>query len=182
VGVVVLDTHRLQLRRWCAADLAPMARINADPEVMRYIGDGLPLDEAETAAMISAYEQFWESTGYGRFAVVERETGALVGFAGMAVPVDVPDIMPSVEIGWRFARTCWGRGYATEAARAALGFAFDVSGLDRMVALHVIGNDASARVMTKLGMQPVLDTIEVQYHRPVRVYAVRRDAYRSMRR
>jgi RimJ/RimL family protein N-acetyltransferase len=172
--MTVLRTPRLLLRRWREADIDQLSAINADPEVMRFIGDGSVRDRERTAADIKAYELLWEREGFGRFAVELAETGELTGFAGMAVPHDVPDIMPAVEIGWRFARAHWGRGIATEAARAALGHAFDQGGLDRVVAIHIIGNIASERVMQKLGMRPVLDTIETVYRRPVRVHAIRR--------
>lgn len=167
-----LRTPRLVLRRWRAADVAPMAAMNADPVAMRFIADGVPVDAARTASDIAAYERMWERCGYGRFAVIRRDTGVFVGFAGFAIPDDVPEIMPAVEIGWRVGRAHWGQGLATEAARAALGFAFTAAGLDRVVAVHVIGNVASERVVTKLGMSPVLDTVETVFGRPVRVHAI----------
>jgi RimJ/RimL family protein N-acetyltransferase len=97
------------------------------PDVMRWIGDGSVLDRTRTAEEIANFERVWRDHGFGRFAVELRVTGVLTGFAGMAIPVDVPDVMPAVEIGWRFGREHWGRGIATEAARAALAFAFDES-------------------------------------------------------
>jgi RimJ/RimL family protein N-acetyltransferase len=139
---------------------------------MRWIGDGSVFDRAATAAEIARFEDVWRRHGYGRFAVELRSTGELAGFAGMAIPADVPEVMPCVEIGWRFGRAHWGRGLATEAAAAALAFAFEDGGLDRVVGIHVVGNDASARVMRKLGMRPVCTTTEIVYGRPVDVYAI----------
>jgi RimJ/RimL family protein N-acetyltransferase len=101
-------------------------------------------------------------------------TGELAGFTGMAIPADVPEIMPGVEIGWRLGRAHWGRGVATEAATAALRFAFTDGGLDRILGIHVVGNDASARVMRKLGMRFDRETTEIVYGRPVHVYAIDR--------
>ena len=167
-------TARLRLRRWRDDDVDALAAIDADPEVMRWIGDGSARDRAAAGAAIAASEQLWQTRGFGRFAVEIRETGELAGLTGMAVPDDVPDVMPAVEIGWRFARAHWGRGIATEAARAALRFAFTEGGLDRLVGVHVVGNDASARIMLKLGMRFHLATTEVVYHRPVHVYAIAR--------
>jgi RimJ/RimL family protein N-acetyltransferase len=173
-GVVELVTARLRLRRWRDGDVDALAAINADPEVMRWIGDGSVRDRAATGAEIAASERLWRARGFGRFAVEIRDTGELAGLTGMAVPDDVPDVMPAVEIGWRFARAHWGRGLATEAARAALQFAFTDAGLDRLVGVHVVGNDASARVMLKLGMRFHLATTEIVYGRPVHVYAIGR--------
>jgi RimJ/RimL family protein N-acetyltransferase len=182
--MVELVTPRLLLRRWRGADVAAMAVINADPEVMRWIGDGSVVDHAGTAAEIAAFEQVWRVRGFGRFAVEIRGTGVFVGFTGMAIPADVPEIMPRVEIGWRLGRAHWGRGLATEAADAALGFAFADCGLDSVVGVHVVGNDASARVMAKLGMRFDRETTEIVYGRPVHVYAISRrehDRRRALR-
>jgi len=167
-------TARLRLRRWRDGDVAALAAINADPEVMRWIGDGSVRDRAATGEEIAASERLWRARGIGRFAVEVRDTGELAGLTGMAVPDDVPDVMPAVEIGWRFARAHWGRGFATEAARAALRFAFTDGGLDRLVGVHVVGNDASARIMLKLGMRFRLATTETVYGRPVHVYEIGR--------
>jgi RimJ/RimL family protein N-acetyltransferase len=166
-----LLTPRLRLRRWRASDLDAMARINADPEVMRWIGDGSVFDPATTAAEIAAFEKIWDAHGFGRFAVEVRDTGELAGFTGMAIPTDVPEVMPAVEIGWRLGRAFWGRGFATEAATAALRFAATETDLDRVVGIHVVGNDASARVMRKVGMRFELETVETIYGQPVHVYA-----------
>lgn len=170
--MTALGTPRLLLRRWRRADVDQLAAINADPEVMRFIGDGSVADRARTAADVAAFERLWRQRGFGRFAVELRETGELVGFVGMAIPDDLPEIMPAVEIGWRLARVHWGRGVATEAARAALRYAFGEAGLDRLVSVHVLGNTGSERVMQKLGMRPILDTVEPVYRRPVRVYEI----------
>ena len=169
-----LLTDRLRLRRLREDDVDALAAINADPEVMRYIADGSVRDRAATRAEIAAIERLWQARGFGRFAVEIRDTGELAGLTGMAVPHDVPEVMPAVEIGWRFARAHWGRGLATEAAQAALRFAFTDAGLDRLVGVHVVGNDASARVMLKLGMRFQLATTEIVYGRPVHVYTIGR--------
>ena len=172
--MVELVTARLRLRRWREADVGAMAAINADPEVMRWIGDGSVFDHAATTAEIAAFEQVWQSYGFGRFAVEIRDTGDLAGFTGMAIPEDVPDVMPAVEIGWRLGRPYWGRGLATEAAQAALQFAFTGGGLDRVVGIHVVGNDSSARVMLKLGMHFERETSDIVYGRALHVYAINR--------
>ncbi|GAA0960798.1 GNAT family N-acetyltransferase [Virgisporangium aurantiacum] len=167
-----LMTPRLRLRRWRGSDLDPMTRINADPEVMRWIGDGSVFDRTGTAAEIAAFEKIWDAHSFGRFAVELRHTGELAGFTGMAIPTDVPEVMPAVEIGWRLGRAFWGRGLATEAATAALRFAATGTDLDRVVGIHVVGNEASARVMRKIGMRFERETVETVYGQPVHVYAI----------
>ena len=172
-----LTTSRLLLRRWREDDLPAMAAINADPEVMRWIGDGTPIDDGATAAATARAEQHWETHGFGLFAVEIRATGELAGFTGLNTPYSLPEVLPAVEIGWRLARQHWGRGIATEAARAALDFGFTDRGLDRIVSIHQLGNDASGRVMQKLGMH--LDReITDNRGRPVRIHTISRREYR----
>jgi RimJ/RimL family protein N-acetyltransferase len=165
-----LLTPRLRLRHWREDDLDAMAAINVDPEVMRWIGDGSAYDRPATAAELARFQRVWQQHGFGRYAVEDRESGDLAGFVGMAILDDVPEIMPAVEIGWRFGRAFWGRGFATEAAAAVLE---SVEGrLDRVVAVHLVGNDASARVMRKLGMRFDRETTENVYGRPVHIYVI----------
>jgi RimJ/RimL family protein N-acetyltransferase len=154
-----------------------MTTINADPEVMRFIGDGSVLDAEQTARKIELWENSWETHGFGLYAVVDRESGNLAGFTGLAVPTFLPEIMPAVEIGWRLGRPFWGRGIATEAARAALHFAMTDRALDRVVSVHQIGNRASERIMIKLGMHQDRDTVHPAAELPVRVYAITRATY-----
>lgn len=167
-----LRTPRLTLRRWRADDLEPMATINADPEVMRWIGDGSVRDRRQTAAGIAAWEQEWEEWGIGLFAVEVREQRQLAGFVGLTVPRYLPEILPAVEIGWRLGRPYWGRGLATEGARAALDFALRDRGLARVVSVHTIGNAASERIMRKLGMRRERDTTHPALGVPLRVHVL----------
>jgi RimJ/RimL family protein N-acetyltransferase len=174
--VVSLTTSRLLLRRWRDDDVSAMAAINADPEVMRWIGDGTVADHEATAAATARVERHWEEHGFGLFAVEIRATGELAGFTGLNIPRSLPEIMPAVEIGWRLGRSHWGRGLATEAARAALDFGFTDRGLDRIVAIHQVGNDASERIMRKLGMHPDREITDGRGKR-VRVHAITRVRY-----
>lgn len=169
-----LETARLVLRRWREEDIAPLAVINADPEVMRWIGTGTVRDIQQTRLGVEAFERAWDETGIGPFAVEIRATGALAGFTGLAVPRFLPEIMPAVEIAWRLGRPFWGQGIATEAARAALGFGLLDRALDRIVAIVQIGNGASERVMHKLGMRLERETTDPASGRPVRVYEITR--------
>ncbi|MEU6245958.1 GNAT family N-acetyltransferase [Glycomyces sp. NPDC047010] len=169
----VLETERLLLRPLAVGDAAALAPINADPEVMRYIGEGAPRMLEQTEALCAKAAAHWDEHGWGAFAVTERDGGALVGLAILAVPSFLPEILPATEVGWRIARDRWGRGYAPEAARAAVGFAFGELGLDRVVSCIHAENTASVRVAEKLGMALERETVVPVYDVPCRVYEKR---------
>jgi RimJ/RimL family protein N-acetyltransferase len=147
--VVTLDTERLILRGWRDADVAPWAALNADPAVREFLGP--PLTAAQSATSVRRFQEGLERNGYGFWAVEIRDTGEFIGFTGLD-PLD--DGMPfaGVEAGWRLARGAWGHGYATEAARAALTYGFDVAGLDEILAITAATNVRSQAVMRRLGM------------------------------
>lgn len=165
-----ITTSRLLLRRWRSDDVEPFAAMCSDPEAMRYIGSGDTRTREQAAAAILAFESFWEEKGYGLFAVELLGSNQLIGFTGLAEPAFLPEIMPAVEVGWRFARQSWGNGYATEAARAVLDFGSAELGIPEIVSIHQVGNDASARIMQKLGMRFDRETIDQTCGRLVRVY------------
>ena len=169
---MLVETTRLILRRWNSADLAPYSEICADPDVMEWIGDGSIRTEAECAQAIASFERFWQNHGFGLFAVEQRETGNLIGFTGLAIPTFLPEVLPAVEIGWRFGKSAWGKGYATEAAKASLTFGFEEAKIDRIVSIHQIGNEASGRIMQKLGMRFERQTVDLTCNRAVKVYEV----------
>ncbi|GAA1678368.1 GNAT family N-acetyltransferase [Glycomyces endophyticus] len=165
-----LETERLLLRPLAAADAAALAPINADPEIMRYIGTGDPRTPEQTEALCAKAAAHWDEHGWGAFAVCERATGELVGLGVLATPSFLPEILPATEVGWRVARSRWGRGYAPEAARAVIGFAFGELGLDRVVSCIHAENAASVRVAEKLGMVLERETVVPRLEVPCRVY------------
>ncbi|KOT59148.1 MULTISPECIES: GNAT family N-acetyltransferase [Streptomyces] len=144
-----LHTERLVLRRWRESDLEPWAAMNADPEVREHLGDLLTRDQSD--ASVRRFEAGFDRRGYGWWAVEVRATGEFIGFAGLD---DTDDDMPfkGVEIGWRLARSAWGQGYATEAARAALAFGFDTLELPEILAVTTATNTRSQAVMRRIGM------------------------------
>lgn len=169
----LIQTPRLVLRRWRDADVTPLTAINSDPEVMRWIGDGSVHDgEEQTRSTMAMWERGWESEGFGLFAVEVRATGELAGFTGLSVPHYLPEVLPAVEIGWRLGRSFWGQGLATEAARAALDFAFTDRGLERIVSIVQVGNHASERIMGKLGMRVERGSFDPHCGRAIRIHAV----------
>ncbi|MFD5521809.1 GNAT family N-acetyltransferase [Streptomyces sp. NPDC127066] len=167
-----IRTPRLLLRRWYDDDLAPMADINADPEVMRWIGDGSVRDLDATAEEIERWEDEWDEEGFGIFAVELLASGELAGFAGLSVPEYLPEVMPAVEISWRFGSPFWGQGYASEAAHATLEFALQDRGLDRVISVDRISNEASLNVVRKLGMKPERETTHPEFGFPLTVHAI----------
>ncbi|WAH42385.1 GNAT family N-acetyltransferase [Alicyclobacillus fastidiosus] len=172
--MTILETPRLLLRRWGERDIVPMSRINADPEVMRWIGGGATRTEDETKTFIERCEEMWETQGFGLFAVEMRDAGELAGFVGVSVPTFLPEVMPAVEIGWRLDRSFWGNGIATEAAKEALRFGFENCDLSKILSICQIGNGASERIMQKLGMYLNRETIDPSCGRRVRIYAIER--------
>jgi RimJ/RimL family protein N-acetyltransferase len=167
-----IQTPRLLLRRWTDNDLVPMAEINADPHVMRWIGDGSVRDLEQTAEDIQRWEDEWDEEGFGLFAVELLASGELAGFTGLSVPAFLPEVLPAVEIGWRLGRQFWGQGYASEAAHATLEFALQDRGLDRVISISTVGNSASENVMRKLGMVPEHETTHPLYGLPLRVHTI----------
>ena len=167
-----IRTPRLLLRRWYDDDLAPMADINADPEVMRWIDDGSVRDLDATAEEIERWEDEWDEEGFGIFAVELLASGELAGFAGLSVPEYLPEVMPAVEISWRFGSPFWGQGYASEAAHATLEFALQDRGLDRVISVDRISNEASLNVVRKLGMKPERETTHPVYGFPLTIHAI----------
>jgi len=151
-GVVPgLRTERLLLRRWRSDDLDALAAIDGDAEVMRYIGDGSVRDREQTATALANFEQRWAEQGFGLFAAEDRVSGALAGWVGLAVPTFLPEVLPAVEIGWRLARPFWGRGLATEGARAVLEYVFTELDRSHVISLIHPDNAASIAVATRLG-------------------------------
>lgn len=145
-----LRTPRLLLRRWRSEDLGPFAAMNADPEVMEHFPACLTRDESD--ALVAQIEEGFAARGFGLWAVVAD--GALIGFTGLSVPAFEAPFLPSVEVGWRLARAAWGRGYATEAATAALGAAFGPLQLPEVVSFTATTNPRSQAVMSRTGMTP----------------------------
>ncbi len=148
---VDVETPRLWLRRWRADDLDPFALLNADAEVMEHFPS--TVSREETAAMMGRIEKHFEDRGYGFWAVEVPGQARFIGFIGLAVPAFETSFTPCVEIGWRLARQWWGRGLATEGARAALAYGFERLNLAEIVSFTVPGNIRSRRVMEKLGMR-----------------------------
>jgi RimJ/RimL family protein N-acetyltransferase len=169
-----LQTDRLTLRLFRESDLDDYAAMCADPEVMRYLGEGKTFSRAEAWRSMAAVMGHWHFRGYGLWAVEERVSGELVGRVGCWFPEGWPDF----EVGWMLRRQSWGQGYATEAARVCLEYAFRRLQRDRVISLIQPGNAASIRVAERLGERQE-GTAEVM-GRDCLVYAIRRVEWEAM--
>ena len=146
----MLQTQRLILRNWQQSDLEPFAQINADAEVMKYFP--ATLSRSESDALVERIENHHRVHRFGLWAVEEHSTGAFIGFIGLNVPTFEAHFTPTVEIGWRLAKAFWGKGYATEGARSAIDYGFEVIGLTEIVSFTAQLNLRSIAVMERLGM------------------------------
>lgn len=150
-----VETERLLLQRWDRHAHTPgLAEVNADAEVMRYINDGVPFTRVESGIASDRAAEHWHTYGFGLWAVIERTTERMIGFAGLSHPLWLPGKERAVEVGWRLHRNVWGRGYATEAGRAGLAYGFDRLELAEIIALVHPHNLRSAAVAHRLGMRP----------------------------
>jgi RimJ/RimL family protein N-acetyltransferase len=146
----ILDTERLILRPFRATDIDAYADLCADPEVMEFLSaDGSLLTRAEAWRQMAMFLGHWELRGFGTWAVEERASGAFVGRIGL----HYPEGWPERELGWTIARRFWGKGYATEGARAAMAHAFGELGWSHLVSLIHQSNQRSARVAERLGQR-----------------------------
>jgi len=145
-----IRTERLFLRRWQQSDLAPFAAMNADPRVREFLPGCLTQEESNAA--VGRIEEHFAQHGFGLWAVEVPGVTPFAGFVGLNVPRFETHFTPCVEVGWRLAANCWGHGYATEAAKAALNFGFSDLGRSEILSYTVVSNARSRRVMQKIGM------------------------------
>ncbi len=164
----IIETERLYLREFTVDDSDALYRMRSEPEIMRYVHEEPLASPAKAREAILAYPDYREY-GYGRWACVLRRTTEAIGFAGLKY---LPE-RDEVDVGYRFFPEYWRRGYATEAARASIRYAFGVLALEEVCAFVLPENLASIRVLEKSGMHStgtcLVDGIEAQR------YAIGRD-------
>lgn len=149
--MIIHGTQRLIIRDWKDDDRALFHDINSDPEVMAFFSMRRSLDESN--AMMDRINDMIRSTGYGFYALENRDTGETIGFCGVA-PVTVDGVFApgTMEIGWRLARRHWGQGFVTEAGKALLSLCFDDRQLPEIVSFAVADNHRSTAVMKRIGL------------------------------
>jgi len=161
--VLSLETDRLVLRAPVPQDADAVAPMYADPEVMRYVGDGRTLTRSETERSVRRMIERWEADGFGLFTTVRKDDEAVIGRVGLLVwntdtwepttRAEAADVPSEVEVGYTLGRDYWGQGFATEAAGAVRDYALGELGAARLIALIIHGNIASENVARKLGLE-----------------------------
>lgn len=169
--MVTLETERLLLRMWRESDFEAYAHFCSDSEVMRFLGEGKPLNRLEAWRHMATIVGHWHLRGYGIWAVEERETGNLVGRIGFFNP----EGWPGFELGWVLGREHWGKGFASEGARRALDYAFTEMDRDHVISLIHPDNIGSIRVAERLGEK--LEGETELFGREVLIYGIDRSAW-----
>ena len=175
VTQTVIQTARLRLRPWREEDKPPFRELNADPRVMAFFPSTLSAGQSD--ALADRCQALIARQGWGFWALECSATQAFIGLVGLHAQPDGLPFSPCVEIGWRMAHDCWGRGYASEAATAALRFGFDSLGLEEIVAFTAIGNLRSRAVMERIEMREdgtVFDHPKVPQGHPLRRHCLYR--------
>ena len=174
--MILLETKRLILRQITSADFDDLLRMNSDPEVMKYIGDGsVRTREQMVEELERLLSHYLSGSGIGIWAVELKDTRQFIGASGLVYY----DKTPAIEVGYRFLKEHWNKGYATEAASALLKYGFETLKLKKIVSSADIHNRASTRVMEKIGMRYVDDRFH--YGSMQRYYEIGRDDFRNKR-
>lgn len=175
--IPTLETDRLVLRPLVDTDLDRFAAMCADAEVMRHLGDGRPMSRAASWRTIALFVGHWELRGYGQWGLVEKASGLLIGRAGLWNP----EGWPGLEVGWLLDHARWGQGFATEAAVAALDYAFEKVGAEHVISVIAPANIRSIHVAERIGetfeRTMALDTPAVASPIDVAIYGVDRPGW-----
>lgn len=147
----MLKTDRLQLRQWTEDDFLPFSKMCGDSAVMAFFPKLLTPNESKEVG--KKIQSLIHERGWGFWAVDVSNQHKFIGFVGLHTPKESLPFSPCVEIGWRLSKSYWGNGYATEAAKACLAYAFGTLGLHEVVAFTALANLRSQAVMRKIGMR-----------------------------
>lgn len=145
--MIIFETPRLLLREMTPEDAENAYILNLDPEVLRYTGDD-PFESVEEAREFLEKYESYEKYGFGRWAVILKETGEYLGWCGLKYTPELDEF----DIGYRLMKKFWGKGYATEAAEACLNLGFNQFGMKTIVGRAMPENEASVRVLEKIGL------------------------------
>lgn len=158
--MIILKTNRLILRTFEESDIDPLSLINQDPKVCEF----LPAisNRASTEKLIQIFIHHQQDHGFSPYAVELKSTNEMIGWCGLMIPSFDAHFMPAIEIGWRLSSQQWNQGYATEAAKAVLQYAFEELKLNEIVSFTAIENIRSRRVMEKIGLHH--NSIDDFYH------------------
>ncbi len=168
----ILETTRLRLRRFCQDDLDRLEKIYSDVEVIQFLADNHPPSREETQKHLNnLVERYWCDHLFGRWAVIEKSSGHLIGYCGLRLLEGVPELV------YLLARSHWGKGFATEGAREVLRYGFENRGLAEIVAITRPNHSASRHVMEKLGMRYIKTDLFLGLE--CVLYTIRRHEYRQ---
>lgn len=149
----LFTSQRLGFRLWRPDDVAAMAKINADPDVMEFFPATKTLEETE--AFIGRMQKQMDENGFCRYAVESLHDGMFIGFIGLAIPSFEASFTPCVDIGWRLGKAHWNKGYASEGATRCMQYGFATLGLEAIYAFAPKINIRSEGVMKRTGMKQV---------------------------
>ncbi len=149
----IITTDRLIIRHWKDDDIEPFIQMNSDPLVMKYFPG--TMSKEQTLQFVSRITRYFEEHNYGLFAVQEKAGGEFIGFIGFSHPRFESFFTPCVEIGWRLCAKHWGKGLATEGARACLVYGFTALNFDRIYSFTAVPNIPSVNVMKKIGLKHI---------------------------
>jgi RimJ/RimL family protein N-acetyltransferase len=149
----LFTSERLGFRTWRNSDLKEFAKLNADPQVMAHFPK--PLSKTESQDFIDRLKAHQDKHGFCYFATELLETGAFIGFIGLAYQNYKTQFTPAIDIGWRLSPPFWGKGFATEGAKRCLQFAFNDLNLGKIISTCIVQNKNSEKVMQKIGMSKI---------------------------
>ena len=168
----IVETERFTLKGFASGDIDRLAEILSDPLVMKHMPGDEPWPREGAERELKSILEHWGRHGYGRWAVLDREDGRMIGWCGLGF---LPEI-GETEVTYLLDKDYWNRGYATEAARISLSYGFEEAGLDRIIALAFPENAASRRIMEKIGMS-YKEMIHI-WKLDLVLYSITREVYR----
>lgn len=173
IKIPIIETEHLILRSFQDSDLEPYYEMMADPDITRYLVPGEPMAPRDAWRSIAGMAGHWILRGHGQWALEEKSSGQFVGRCG----VIEPEGWPSKEIGWVLHKKAWGKGYATEAAKAGLDYAFNTMKLDKIISLIQPGNQGSVKVAERIG-ETYEERIEI-FGKQADVYSLTAEQYQA---
>lgn len=147
-----IETERLLFRELLPSDAQAMFELDSDPEVVKYVGVELHTHIGQTQQLIEMIRQQYRDYGIGRWAVILKETNEFIGWAGLKYIKELNDRQDNYDLGYRFLKRHWGKGYGTESARAFIDFGFNEMQLARISAYIDVENTASQKILEKCGL------------------------------
>jgi len=146
-----LESERVLLRQWVKSDISSFIALNSDPHVTRYFPR--TFSEQESKGFVAVMSSMIDEHGWGFWAAELKSSKEFIGFVGLNSPRPIMPFSPCIEVGWRLLKQHWGNGYATEAGKLSLAYAFDHLEVNEVVSFTTESNFKSRKVMERLGME-----------------------------